>query len=384
MGFQPSEPLRILHCLPGLSGGVGRQRCLLARDLPRATFAQRVACYRGDATMVSEALSQDVPVEMLPGPCRFYNARAAMALARLARHWRPTLVHGAVLEGNALASWVGWSQQVPVVLEEATTTVENRSKIVRLFVRVLNRQARCVVAVSQRVASALRAQGIPGAKIRVIGNGVEDPGIPDLASSARARQQLDIPPGSFVVGSVGRLHEQVKRLSDILDAVCLLPEGLRQRTYVVFVGDGPDKERLQSHANRVGLGSRLRLTGARDDHHVFYGLLDVFVLSSAVEAAPLALREAMFAERACIATRAGDAPDIIVNDVSGSLVDSHHPEQIADILGQWLPNQSQRAAIGKAARRVALRRFLLADYVKQISDLYTSICNGERPGPQNS
>src|SRR5690606_10302896 len=128
---------------------------------------------------------------------------------------------GAILEGNTLASWVGWTQGIPTAIEEATTTVRDRSFAVRSLVRLLGRHSNCVISVSEAIGTTLRKQGVPSQKIRVIPNGVHDSGVPDCHQSRHARQALGIPPEAYVVGSVGRLSEDVKRFSDILTAVSL-------------------------------------------------------------------------------------------------------------------------------------------------------------------
>ncbi|MEU0933700.1 glycosyltransferase family 4 protein [Embleya sp. NPDC005971] len=88
-----------------------------------------------------------------------------------------------------------------------------------------------IVAVSESTAAALRAIGVPPDRIRVVHNGVEEPG-PRAAKS---------PEPLFV--AVGRLVEYKR-----IDLLLRLWERVRPVTggRLVIVGDGPERERLQA------------------------------------------------------------------------------------------------------------------------------------------
>ncbi|MFH8367571.1 glycosyltransferase family 4 protein [Streptomyces sp. NPDC018031] len=90
-----------------------------------------------------------------------------------------------------------------------------------------------MVAVSESTAAALRALGVPGDRIRIVHNGVEDPG----------RLLPKSPEPLFV--AMGRLVEYKR-----IDLLLRLWERVRPVTggRLVIVGDGPERARLEAMA----------------------------------------------------------------------------------------------------------------------------------------
>ena len=65
--------------------------------------------------------------------------------------------------------------------------------------------------------------------------------------------------------------------------------------HLALVGDGPERERLESLARALGVASRVHFTGFLSELETVYPDLDLVVNSSRNEGTPVALIEAMAA-----------------------------------------------------------------------------------------
>ncbi|MFL1903295.1 glycosyltransferase family 4 protein [Streptomyces tauricus] len=158
-----------------------------------------------------------------------------------------------------------------------------------------------LVAVSPSTAHALRAIGVERDRIRVVHNGVEEPGAP----AGRSPEPL------FV--AVGRLVEYKR-----IDLLLRLWERVRPVTggRLVIVGDGPERQRLQQLA-----GPGVEFTGhvSEAEKHRLLCAAWLLLHPSAVEGWGLVVTEAAARETPAIAFDVPGLRDSIVNGETGLL-----------------------------------------------------------------
>ncbi|HEU5213389.1 MAG TPA: glycosyltransferase family 4 protein [Gaiellaceae bacterium] len=154
--------------------------------------------------------------------------------------------------------------------------------------------------------------------------------------------------GDFVV-SVGRL-DAAKRV-DLLLRAAAGPS----RLDVVVVGDGPERERLESLATSLGLNGRVRFTGRIGGDE----LAELYATCLAVYYAPLdedfglVPYEAFLAEKPVITTHDAGGPLEAVADRATGIVVESSPAAVAEGL-QWLEHNRDRAAeLGRRGRALA-------------------------------
>ena len=114
---------------------------------------------------------------------------------------------------------------------------------------------------------------------------------------AEKRQELDIQ-NQFVVGHIGRLSYQKnhKLLIKIFDELQRkLPESL-----LLLVGVGEKEEEIRNLVCELGLESKVRFLGNRNDVNEIYQAMDVFVMPSFFEGVPVVGVEAQFSDLPCI------------------------------------------------------------------------------------
>jgi glycosyltransferase involved in cell wall biosynthesis len=144
------------------------------------------------------------------------------------------------------------------------------------LVRLVLPRAPQVLAISAATAATVVAAGVPADRVQVVRLGVGIPGGGPARDEARARvrARYDVPDGSVVLVTVGRLVRR-KGVAWFLDAV--LPD-LDGAVHLV-AGSGPDAGRIEQVVDARGLAGRVRLLGAvpEDERELLMRGADVFV-----------------------------------------------------------------------------------------------------------
>src|SRR5207248_7592850 len=103
-----------------------------------------------------------------------------------------------------------------------------------------------------------------------------------------ARKQLGLPASARVIGMVCRLF-WAKGCDDLIRVLELLDD----EWHAVFVGDGPERAKLEALAGDYGVGDRVRFTGSLWDVRPAYSAMDAFAFLCLYEPFGLATAEAM-------------------------------------------------------------------------------------------
>ena len=204
-----------------------------------------------------------------------------------------------------------------------------------------------------------------GTRTRLIENGIDTtrfaPGQPPLD-----RASLAIPGDARVIGASMRLAAQKDPLG-LIDAFSRIHAD-EPHALLVIVGDGPLRGALQQRAAELGIATRVRMPGARDDPERFYPLCDVFVLPSRYEGLPLALLEAMSMARPVVATRVGQVPAVL----SGLEAECVEPGD-ADALAAAMRRALHGPATRPEYRQRVIERFSLERMARDYAAVYEAV-----------
>lgn len=168
---------------------------------------------------------------------------------------------------------------------------------------------------------------------------------------------------------VGRLNAQ-KGLDTLLRA---LP-GASGRLHLDVVGEGADAPALRALAVALGLGERVRWLGVLDQVALAerYARSSALVVPSVDEGLGLVAVEAALAETPVIASRSGGLPDVVVDGVTGTLVEPGDPAALAAAIDALFARGDGGAALGQEGRRRALARFAPDAVAARYLDIYQS------------
>ncbi len=360
-------------------GGVEQRRLSMARYLDKDRYEQVVACARIIGGFDQRLEAEGARVEVLGVMGSPFNLRYFIKLVRLVRQVRPHIIHGAVFEGVISAVVGGLLCRVPVIVIEETSEPANRSWRGHALFRILARFAQAVVATSPAVHTYLTEQlGITSGKVHLILNGVEAPIRPPVETVAEKRRKFGLTDESFVIGSVGRMLDDHKLFSVLLRAFKEFSDG-RPEARLLLVGDGVDRKSLEALSQDLRLYDSVIFAGHQSDVAGFYALMNVFALVPAREGFGLAAVEAMFMGLPVIASRVGGLKNIVMDGVTGILVEPGDIAGLAGALIQLYESPQTANALGLAGHQRADERYTAQRYVDDISALYQRLSNTIQP-----
>ena len=265
--------------------------------------------------------------------------------------------------GRIAARWAG----VPVVIscphsmgvpDKFEPSNRLLSGITDAFIAVAHRQKSYLVA----------SEGFSANKIHVIHNGVDVARFTPAAAPPELRAKFDIPADAPLAGIVACLRPE-KSIETFLRAASLVRSRLPHAHFVI-VGDGPEREKLESITDELDLRAVVRFAGMCPDVREWVRTMDVVLLTSICEAFPVSLLEAMACGKPVIATRVGAIPEMIVPGETGHLVRPGDPADVADAIARVLADPAMARRLGAQSRRLAADRFSMTGMVRGYEKLF--------------
>lgn len=351
--------IKVLFFLPSLlMGGAERGTVNLIRALDRQRFEPALALLRREGPLLRH-VPEDVAVHEVSGRhMRF----AALSLLPVLRRVQPDIVCSVMDHTNlvtivavALNSLIGQQSGVVGLLQINYSKMEKRRDVALLLkpmIVCLYPKANRLVTISDGVRDDYTANfpSLAG-RFQTIYNPVFDD---ELGRQAEDRvdhpwfaESRDIP----VVVGCGRLVKQ-KGFDCLIQAFSLLPNPVR----LVLLGDGPERARLESLAERHALADRVAFLGLVDNPFKYMAKADLFVLSSLWEGLGMVIIEAMACGVPVVATDCPSGPaEVITDGVDGRLVrPPGDPKALAAAIEELLGNPALAARFAREGARRAL------------------------------
>jgi glycosyltransferase involved in cell wall biosynthesis len=194
-----------------------------------------------------------------------------------------------------------------------------RSGTFRHVERTLCRLADRVIAITESLRSfTVERVGVPAAKVETIHYGLDGPprrwgtNPPDPA-----------PDGVPILLAVARLVPQ-KGVDVAVRALRELPDA-----WLVVLGEGPERPRLERLARELDVAERVWLPGRVPDVATWLRRADVVVHPARWEGFGSALLEAMLCAKPVVASRVSSIPEIVADGETGILVPPDDPPALA-------------------------------------------------------
>ncbi len=256
--------------------------------------------------------------------------------------------------------------KVIFVRHQADRLKKLTSRLIRLHV---NR----VAAVSAAVKKTLMESGVPETKIGVIYNAVDlkrfDPSTADLLL---ARREIGLNADDIVVGTAGKLEEG-KGVFELVRATALLSKN-HPSLKLLFVGDGPEKARLEKEAERLSIRDRVVFAGIRDDMRKMYAAMDIFVLpSTCTEAFGMVIIEAMAMGRPVVATEIGGIPEVVKHGSNGLLVRPGDHIALAGAVSRLMDDAGLSSCLSREGRSSVERHYSVNAMGRAFEDMLEQV-----------
>lgn len=365
---------RVLQVVLSLNpGGTERLVVELARRL-QDRIPTMVCCLDAAGSWAHELTEIGIDVVALERPVGF-RPGLGHRVADVARRHDASVIHAhhySPFVYSCLARF--WRPAVQIVFtEHGRLSDAPPSARRRLANKLLARVPSRVFTVSEDLKRHLVGEGFTPGALEVIYNGIDVGPVPDRTTRDDVRRDLGASDGTFVVGTIARL-DPVKDLGTLLEASARV---LAERPVVVaIVGDGPQRDALETRARALGIHSQVRFLGHREDARRWLAGCDAYVNCSVSEGVSLTILEAMAAALPIVATRVGGTPEVI-DSSSGKLIPSRDPAVLASTLLDLAGRPDEREDLGRAARCRLETHFTVDRMVREYGEVYASLTPDE-------
>jgi glycosyltransferase involved in cell wall biosynthesis len=217
----------------------------------------------------------------------------------------------------------------------------------------------------------------------VIPNGVDTQRFAPFAESASIRQELGIGPTDPIVGIVAALRLE-KNHELFLEMAARVRRELPTAKFIV-IGDGPCRAALEQRARELEITANVLFLGSRNDVPRVLSAIDVFALTSHIEANPVSILEAMSIGKPVVATDVGSVHETVAEGQTGFLVTPGDAYQFADRVLRLLNDPLRARTMGAAARAAVVDRWsieaMVSGYERLIERVFARKAIANQSGP---
>lgn len=365
-------PLRILFLITSMPvGGAETLLVNLIRKIDRDRFLPEVGCLK-ERGPLGEELAAEIPVhEHL-----IAHKYDVLVLGRLAKLMRDRKIDAVVTVGAGDKMFWGrlaaWRAGLPVVLSALHSTgwPDGVGRLNRLltpltdgFIGVAKEHGRFLVEFER----------FPENKVHVIPNGVDtDRFQRKEAARQHIRNELGITQDAPVAGIVAALRPE-KNHELFLEVASRVRLELPDAQFLI-VGDGPERQTLETYAADKNVAGCVHFMGSRPDIPEILSAMDLFGLTSHNEANPVSILEAMSTELPVVSTNVGSIAESVNHGTTGFLAEAGDAESLANHWVELLGDAARSARFGKAAREVVVNHWsleaMVAGYEQLIETIY--------------
>jgi sugar transferase (PEP-CTERM/EpsH1 system associated) len=367
------EKLKILHVLHSFNvGGLENGVINLINNSNEELFVHEICCLTKSGAAEGRVTT---PIRIHEMEKRNGNDwRMIPKLAKKIREVKPDILHSRNW-GTVDGIVAGRLARVPSIIHGehgwSMDDPEGLNLRRRLMRRVLSFAVSRYVAVSEDIRKWLiECVGVKDSKVVKILNGVNtekfQPGV-----DQKTREQLGFPKDGITIGTVGRL-DPIKDQRLLLEAFSVVSR-TRKDLMLIIVGDGPERQNLESYRDSLHCRDRIRFLGERDDVERVLRVLDIFVLPSKNEGTSNTTLEAMATGLPVIATAVGGNPELVLQNRTGLLFPAGDLKCLIEALNFYLRDQGHRYDHGLNGRKEVEQRFSLGVMVSNYEELYKSL-----------
>jgi N-acetyl-alpha-D-glucosaminyl L-malate synthase BshA len=187
--------------------------------------------------------------------------------------------------------------------------------------------------------------------------------------------------GDLKQGPLGPEHPRVlihnsnfrplKRVEDIVHIFSEVRKSVP--SVLVFVGDGPERSRIEGRIRQLGLADSVRFLGKQLNFVEVLQNSDVFLLPSQTEGFGLAALEALSCGVPVVGSRVGGMPEVIVDGETGFLHPAGEVSSMAQSVIRLLRDPSLYRRVSAAARQMVEQKWKLEPTVSKYEEYYRQV-----------
>lgn len=305
----------------------------------------------------------------------FYNANFVKQILKCSsflREKKIDVIHTHDFYTNVFGMLAAQLAQTPLAVASKRETGGMRSKMQKRVEKFAFKQANAIVANSEAVKKYLISEGVSGAKIRVIYNGLDLERLtPQMTDEKMICAKLNLPCEENIkfITLVANLRHEVKNQPMFLRAAQKVIRKFPNAHFVIG-GEGELRESLENLAKELKIAENTHFTGRCVKVPELLSISYACALTSFNEGFSNSILEYMAAGKPVIATNVGGASEAIIENETGFLVESNDDEALANRLIELLESEEKAATFGAKGKRVAEEKFSLEAQLNKTLELY--------------
>ncbi|HEX4972918.1 MAG TPA: glycosyltransferase [Steroidobacteraceae bacterium] len=363
--------------------------------LPKQRVKAQVICLAPNAVPAAVLRQSGVPVHDVALSRQRFSLGAFGELVKAAKGFGPDVIHAwgytAQIFANMLRKRLDRKIKVVWTVGNTTPLPRGAGMIDRQKVKYAAKAAATadrIVYASEAGAAQHRRVGFPDDDHLTIPPGIDATRFkPDPAARQKIREQLHLPPESFVIGMVAPFQPEFDHVT-FLKAVGELIK-TNPQICVVLAGHGVQKGNAPLMALVGGgtLGTRVQLLGEWSDLASLFNACDVVCSSALNDGARMSLVAAMLCGVPCVATGMG-AQGEVIGHYGVAIESGSAPAFVKGIQRVLQLTPEKRAAMAQGARKHALTNYVHVKSLQRYLQLYydligrQSLVSQEMPTPE--
>jgi len=320
------------------------------------------------------------------------DVRSFLEIRKIIREYKPNIVHTHASKSGALGRLAAILSGVPIIVHTFHGHVFHsyfgrlKTYLYLLVERFLASKSSAIIAISNlqkdelvnnfKICSSKKMYVIP------LGFDLERFQLDKSENRNSFRTEFALEDDCIAIGIVGRLTA-IKNQELFLRSVKEVTKNSKKPLKVFLIGDGEDKEKLQSLCEDLNMPFSERysekeeilvyFTSWRQDMERVYAGLDIVALSSLNEGTPVTLIEAQAANKPIVATDVGGIRDIIIENKTGLLSKSGDLKGLEKNLRKLIDDDNLRDQLGRSGYDNVIRSFSYKRLVSDVKSLYTEL-----------
>jgi len=193
---------------------------------------------------------------------------------------------------------------------------------------------------------------------------------PPKRAREQVRSELGVKNEAIIIHSSNL--RPVKRIDLLLETVARIR---RRDSFKLVILAGGSFEPYASDVRRLGLEDQVIVREKINDIEDYLQAADLGLFTSESESFCLSILEAMCFACPSVARSVGGIPEVIADNVTGTLVASEDPMILARAVENLIDDPARRSEFGRAARQRAREHFSAEIIVPRYEALYRRVCS---------
>ena len=369
--------IKVMHVISDTNiGGAGKYLITICQNIDKDKFQISVVLPKGSLLIpeLKETGVNLIEVDGMKDDSK--DAKAIKMLKKIIDDNKPDIVH---THASIVARIAGRkSKSKPKIVytkhcDFEVSKIYNNLIVRKLFGAFTKRYADMVIATSNHSKENLIKQGIKEDMILAIPNGTKGYNTLPEENKKKIRMKYNLT-NEFVIGYIARLVELKGHLY-LLESVKYLKDNYPNFNFkCMLIGSGEFEEKIKEKIEELDIKDKVILTGFVKDIESIVNILDIQVNCSYLsETTNLALLEGMSIGVPSVATDIGGTPDMIEQNVNGSVVHIKDAEAMAKEIYRIYADKDLYTKMRENSIKIFKEKYTEDKFVRNIEKVYENV-----------